>query len=105
MKLYKAIFSIVIILIFVLSCQPSFLDQYYKKIQGGWAIEIIEYNEEYLLGYNEKDRSNLYFAPNLYLYLDKGIYLIDKSRQDETFYKGKIETKIIDGETIILLKV
>lgn len=41
MKPYITFFSLV--LIFVLSCQPSFHDQYYKKIQGSWRISDFQH--------------------------------------------------------------
>lgn len=102
MNPYKTFFIIVTLTCIVNACTSSSNSQYYQNIQGGWAIEIIEYNEEYLLGYNEKDSSKLYFAPNLYLYFDKGFYLIDKSRQEKTFYKGKIDIEMMDGEPTII---
>lgn len=52
MKTYKTIFSIVIIIIFVFSCKPSFHDQYYEKIQGSWRIsdfEHIDYTENKII--------------------------------------------------------
>ena len=47
MKTNKAIFSIVIILFIVLSCKPSFHNQYYKKIQGAWTISNLEHIDDF----------------------------------------------------------
>lgn len=46
MKLNKEIFGIVFILIFIIACQPSFHDQYYKKIQGAWSINDFEHKND-----------------------------------------------------------
>lgn len=59
MKLNKEIFSIVVILIFVLSCQPTFHDQYYKKIQGSWRIDDFQHidgPEENIIDLRNQDR-------------------------------------------------
>ncbi len=93
------------ILILIVLCCFSCKDKKnkFEILNGPWAIEIIEYNEEYLLGYNEKDSSKLYFAPGLYIYLEKGFYLIDKSRQEKSFYRGKIDAEMIDGKPTVII--
>ncbi|PIV48652.1 MAG: hypothetical protein COS19_12690 [Flavobacteriaceae bacterium CG02_land_8_20_14_3_00_34_13] len=57
MNLNNEIVSIVVILIFAISCQPSFHDQYYKKIQSSWRISDFQhkdYSEDKIIDLREQ---------------------------------------------------
>lgn len=99
MKINKSPFFIVICVVVLFSCTPSFHDQYYKKIQGAWRIsdfEHFDHSEHKMIDLTWPERFSIIGFEN-----HNHLFLIKRENREDVFVRATYEI-FKENDTLML---